>query len=271
MESYATLNGETRVIAIIGDPIAQVKSPAGVTRALNAKGRNAVVVPIHVTSAEVDAFIRGISLAKNCDGIIATVPHKFAAYKHCATATDRAHFLEAVNVLRRNAHGGWHGDQLDGEAFVSGIRTAGCKPEGSRALMVGAGGAGSAIALALLEAGVAELAIHDGDASRRDALVGRLQKRHGNKVRAGSVDPTGYTLVVNATPAGMRPDDPCPIEVNKLTREMFVGDVITAPAVTPLVEAARRLGCPTQVGGGMFAAVSALIVDFLLGDRQADL
>jgi shikimate dehydrogenase len=271
MESYSTLNGETRVIAIIGDPIAQVKSPAGVTQALNAKGRNAVVVPIHVTSADVDEFIRGVSLAKNFDGIIVTVPHKFAAYKHCATATDRAHFLEAVNTVRRNAHGGWHGDQLDGEAFVSGIRAAGCQPEGNCALMAGAGGAGSAIALALLEAGVAELAIHDGDASRRDTLIKRLQSRYSDKVRAGSADPTGYTLVVNATPAGMRPEDPYPIEVNKLTREMFVGDVITAPAITPLVEAARRLGCATQVGGGMFAAVSALMVGFLLEDRRADL
>lgn len=264
MESHMTLNGETRVIAIIGDPIAQVQSPAGVTQALQAKGRNAVVVPIHVTPADVDDFIRGVSPAKNFDGILVTVPHKFAAYAHCATATERAHFLGAVNTLRRNADGGWHGDQLDGEGFVGGIRAAGCKPEGRRALMAGVGGAGSAIALALLEAGVAELAIHDGDAGRREALVGRLRTRYGSKVRGGSADPTGYTLVVNATPAGMRPGDPFPIEADKLTPEMFVGDVITAPAVTPLVEAARRLGCSTQVGGGMFTAVAALIVDFLL-------
>jgi len=258
------LNGATRVIAIIGDPIAQVKSPAGVTQALNAKGRNAIVVPIHVTAQDVDAFIRGASLARNFDGMIATVPHKFAAYRHCASATDRAHFLGAVNTLRRNADGGWHGDQLDGEGFVTGIRAAGCDPRGRRALLAGAGGAGSAIALALLEAGVAELAIHDGDVARRDALVARLAARHGDKVGAGSADPTGHTLVVNATPAGMRAGDPLPVDANRLTADMFVGDVITAPAVTPLLEAARRLGCATQVGAGMFAAVSELMVDFLL-------
>ena len=271
MNSYATLNGETRVIAIIGDPIAQVKSPAGVTHALNAKGRNAVVVPIHVTSADVDGFIRGVSLAKNFDGMIATVPHKFAAYKHCATATERAHFLGAVNTLRRNADGSWHGDQLDGEGFVGGIRAAGCNPEGQRALMAGAGGAGSAIALALLEAGVAELGIHDDDVARREALVDRLQGRHGDKIHAGSSDPTGYTLVVNATPAGMRAGDPYPVRVDKLTQKMFAADVITAPAVTPLLEAARRLGCSTQVGAGMFTAVSALMVDFLLESGPSEL
>jgi shikimate dehydrogenase len=83
-------------------------------------------------------------------------------------------------------------------------------------------------------------------------------------VSAGSADPTGYTLLVNATPAGMRAGDPLPLQAERLTREMFVGDVITAPAVTPLLEAARRTGCATQVGGGMFAAVSALMVRFLL-------
>ncbi|MEO8752185.1 MAG: shikimate dehydrogenase [Casimicrobiaceae bacterium] len=258
------LNGETRVIAIVGDPIAQVKSPAGVTAALQAQGRNCIVVPIHVTVADLDEFIRGASRARNFDGIIVTVPHKFAAYGHCATATERAHFLGAVNTLRRNADGGWHGDQVDGEGFVAGIRTASCRPEGQRALVAGAGGAGSAIALALLDAGVEHLAIHDGDAGRRDALLGRLAARYGAKVSAGSADPAGYTLLVNATPAGMRAGDPLPLQAERLTREMFVGDVITAPAVTPLLEAARQIGCATQTGGGMFAAVSALMVCFLL-------
>ncbi len=266
MSGYETLNGETRVLAIIGDPIAQVKSPGGVTQLLNERGRNCVLVPIHVSPADMDGFIRGVSLARNVDGIIVTIPHKFSAYDHCATATERAHFLGAVNTMRRNADGTWHGDQLDGAGFVAGIRTAGCKPEGRRALMVGAGGAGSAIALALLDAGVEMLDIHDDDSGRRDALVGRLRTRYGEKVRAGSADPSGHTLVVNATPVGMRAGDPYPVQADKLTRDMFVGDVITAPAVTPLIEAARALGCGTQVGGGMFLAVRELIVDFLLAE-----
>jgi len=259
-----SLNGATRVITIIGDPIAQVKSPAGVTQALIDHGRNAIVVPIHVASADLAGFIEGASLARNLDGIIVTIPHKFDAYRHCATATERAHFLGAVNILRRNADGGWHGDQVDGEGFVAGIRAAGCRPEGQRALMAGAGGAGSAIALALLEAGVAELAIHDGDQARRDALIGRLRQRHGAKVRAGSADASGRGLVVNATPSGMREGDALPIDATTLDRSSFVGEVITAPAVTPLLEAARRLGCKTQTGGGMFAAVCERIIAFLL-------
>lgn len=268
MDEPFPLSGATRVIPIIGDPIAQVKSPGGVTHELNARGLNAVVVPMHVAAADVDAFIDGVSLAKNVDGIIVTIPHKFAAFAHCRTTTERASFLRSVNTLRRNPDGGWHGDAFDGEGFVAGIRGAGWRPGGG-ALLVGAGGAGSAIALALLEAGVAELAVHDGDANRRDALLERLRERSGARVQPGSDDPTGFTLVVNATPSGMRASDPAPVQIDKLRPAMFVGDVITLPAVTPLVEAARRAGCRTQVGGGMFAEVMRLMVEFLLARDAA--
>jgi shikimate dehydrogenase len=258
------INGATRLIPIIGDPIAQVKSPAGVTHALQQRGVNAVCVPVHVAADDVEAFINAAERVQNIDGIIVTVPHKFAAYRHCSSATDRAHLLGSVQILRRNADRTWHGDHLDGEGFVAGIRAAGCRPEGRRALLVGAGGAGSAIALALLDAGVATVAIHDTDARRRDALRAKLAPRYGNAITAGSSDPTGYTLLVNATPRGMQVGDPFPIEVAKLAAPMFVADVVTAPATTPLIEAARAAGCGVQVGAAMFEGVNERMVRFLL-------
>ncbi|MGR6808611.1 shikimate dehydrogenase family protein (plasmid) [Sphaerotilus natans] len=261
-----TLSGATRVIAILGDPIAQVKSPSGVTQRLIDRGVNAVVIPIHVTPADLAGFIHGLSLARNVDGLILTVPHKLETYRLCATATERAHFLEGVNVMRRNANGSWHGDHADGLGFVEAQRAEGCVIAGRRVLLVGAGGAGTAIAQAVLDAGAAELAIHDGDTLKRDGLIRRLRERHGERVRVGSTDPSGFDVIFNATPAGMRPGDALPVDVSRLTGEMFVGDVITAPAVTPLLEVARSLGCRTQVGAGMFAAVCERMVDFLLED-----
>ena len=270
MNSHSLLNGETRVFVIAGDPIAQVKSPAAMTAAMTALGRNCVLVPIQVAPADLGRFMEGAAAARNLDGIVATVPHKFAAYAHCATATERAHFLRSVNMLRRNPDATWHGDMSDGEGFVAGIRAGGCDPAGRRALLVGAGGAGSAIALALLQAGVAELAVHDLDKARRDALIARLRRRGGGAtVRNGSDDPTGCTLVVNATPVGMRAGDPYPLKVEQLAAGMFVAEVITAPAVTPLLEAARRLGCPTRTGGDMYDAQLALMRDFLLAGAQS--
>lgn len=262
--SAATLSGATRVVAIFGDPIAQVKSPAGVTRALNQAGRNCVVIPVHVACADLDAFLRGVTVARNFDGLIATVPHKFAAYTYCASTSERARLLCAVNVMRRNPDHTWHGDMLDGCGFVDGIRTAGCEPRGARALLVGAGGAGSAIALALLDAGVAQLAIHDDAPLRRDALRARLDARFPGRTCQGSPDPTGFDLVVNATPSGMRAGDPVPVDAARLTPNMFVAEVITAPAMTPLLAAARQAGCNTATGGCMFDAVARLMVGFLL-------
>ena len=258
------LDGATRLHVILGDPIAQVKSPDGVTRAFAARGLNAVLVPVHVAPDAVAGFVRGASLARNLDGIIVTVPHKFAAASLCDTLTDRARFLGAVNVMRRNPDGGWHGDMTDGEAHVASLRAGGCEPAGRRALLVGSGGAGTAIALALHEAGVAELAIHDADAARRDRLIGRLAGRGGAPVVAGGDDPAGYGLVVNATPAGMRPDDPLPVRAERLSPDAFVSDVVTMPEVTPLLAAARARGCGTRTGIGMFEAVRDRMVEFLL-------
>jgi len=258
-------DGATRLIPIIGDPIAQVKSPAGMTAALHARGVNAYVMPLHVGAAAFDACLDGLSLARNVDAVVATVPHKFAAFRHAATATPRATLLGAANVLRRNQNGTWHADMIDGIAFVAALRGAGCDPAGQRALLVGAGGAGAAIALALLDSGVATLAIHDADMSRRDALLGRLAPHGAGRLMAGSSDPTGFDIIANATPTGMRADDTPPVQTAHLTSAMTVGDVITVPEVTKLLDAARAIGCATSTGVDMFIAGRDLIIAFMLG------
>lgn len=260
------LTGATRVHFIVGDPIAQVKSPAGVTGAYLARGHNAMVMPAHVAPDDLAGWTKGVSLAKNVDGIIVTVPHKFACYELCSTASDRAAFLHAVNTMRRNADGSWHGDMFDGLGFVSAMLDNGCQPEGKKCLLVGAGGAGSAIAYALVMAGVSQLAIHDEDTARRTTLVDRLAALDKCPVAHGSADAAGFDIVLNATPVGMKKSDPFPVNVDKITADMFVGCVITAPAITPLIAAARARGCGTMTGADMFERVRDLMVHFLLGD-----
>lgn len=258
------VNGATRVHVIVGDPIAQVQSPGGLTKAFAAIGHNAVLVPVHVSPADLPDLFKSINRVQNLDGIIATIPHKFACYEFCSSASERARFLGAVNIMRRAPDGGWFGDMLDGLGFVGAIRAKSCKPEGMRALLAGAGGAGSAIAYALIEAGVRDLAIHDTDPKRRDALIGRLAAKLKTPVLAGLDDPTGFDIIANASPAGMKIDDPYPIDATCLKPDMFVGCVITSPAVSPIVQAARRIGCKTSVGGDMYAAAEQIMLDFLL-------
>jgi len=260
------LDGETRLHLIIGDPIAQVKSPAGFTQEFASGGHNAILVPAHVAAEELHSFMEGIHHLRNLDGMLVTVPHKLAAVDYCSSLTDRAEFLRAVNAIRRNPDGSWHGEMTDGAAFVDAIRAAGCKPEGLRALLIGAGGAGSAIGAALIDAGVVELAIHDIDQGRRDTLLDRFSTRYRTTtLRTGSPDPSGFDLVANASTAGLRVNDPLPIMIDRLERGTFVGDVQTVPAVSRLIEAARRIGCPTQMGLGMYAANQGRLCRFLLG------
>lgn len=260
-----TLNGATRVHFIVGDPIAQVKSPGGVTQAFQERGLDAMLMPAHVAPADLRTWCDGVSAAKNVDGIVVTVPHKFASFDLCATTSDRAAFLHTVNTMRRNEAGQWHGDMFDGLGFVQAMLDKGCNPEGRKVLLVGAGGAGSAIAHALVMAGARELAIHDADDVRRTTLIERLSSLRKGLVRCGSSDPTGFDIALNASPAGMKEGDPLPIQAELLTATTFVGCVITAPAITPLVAAARAKGCSTMTGADMFGRVRDLMVDFLAG------
>jgi shikimate dehydrogenase len=261
LDSYS---GATRVIFIAGDPIAQVKSPAGVTRALRARGADVIVVPAQVAPADLGAFFALAERLPNVDGIIVTVPHKLAALSLCSAATARARSIGALNVARRGPDGRWFGDMCDGEGYVAGLRRVGCEPRGRRALLVGAGGAGSAIAHALIDADVASLALHEADPVRREALAARLRAYGPVRPSVGSTDPQGFDLVVNATPMGMRPGDPLPVDAASLAPGTFVGDVVTVPEVTPLIEAARGRGCPTMTGLGMFEAVCERMVAFYL-------
>ncbi|WP_439498154.1 shikimate dehydrogenase family protein [Bosea sp. (in: a-proteobacteria)] len=257
-------SGATRVYFIIGHPIAQVKSPYGMTRLLEENGKDAIMVPIDILPADVPGFVELAGRMPNCDGICITVPHKFAVVPHCRTMSKTTELLGSANVMRRNADGSWHGDMFDGPGHVGAMLKNGAQLEGKRALLIGAGGAGSAIGLALLDAGLRELAIHDADASRRDALIGKLAQAHPGKVAIGSPDPSGFDSVSNATPAGMKEGDPLPIEIGKLAPSTFVSDVVTKPALPPLIEAARRLGCPNSTGIEMFEAETSLMLNFWL-------
>lgn len=262
-------SGATRIFPVVGDPIAQVKSPYGVTKAFEERGADALCYPMQVAPADFADFMQLMRRTKNCDGIIITVPHKFTAHDLCDTVSERARFLRSVNTIRRAADGRLHGDMFDGLGFVEACRANGADFAGKRALLVGCGGAGTAIAHAVAEAGVAELALADTDEARRDDLVGRLSAA-GFKVRGANADPAGFGIVMNATPLGMRAGDPLPIEVARVDAGAFVGDVVTKPEVPPLIEAARARGLGTSAGVDMFVKVRDLMIEFLLAPADGN-
>ncbi|WP_250035280.1 shikimate dehydrogenase family protein [Paractinoplanes maris] len=261
---FDRLSGATRLFPIIGDPIRYVESPVRLSRTFEERGSDGICVPMQVPADDLDAVMAGLTAARNVDGILVTMPHKFTPFAHCATSSERARRLGVVSVIRRNPDRTWHGDMLDGLAFVKAQKDHGARPEGARVLLVGAGGAGSAIAIALLEAGVSDLVIHDADQSRVTSLLELVDDLGHGRANAGPPDPTGCDLVCNATPLGMADGDPLPVDPALLTSSMFVGDVIAGHGLTPFLAAARAAGCRTADGGHMVEAAQDVMADFLL-------
>ena len=258
------LNGATRVYPIVGDPIAQVKSPAGVTRGFAERGVNAVCIPLHVAPAAFAQFAEGVAQMLNVDGLIMTVPHKFAGYGICASATDRA------RCARRSQRAAPQSRRHMARRYAGrpGVRSGAAqrrRPARSRPRPSGwRRGRRQRHRLGAHRSGVRELVIYDSDPARVEALVHRISGR-GAAVRAGPADPAEFDMVCNATPSGMREDDPVPVLTERLRPSMVVGDVITVPEVTPLLHAALAAGCRVATGTAMFRLVQPLIIDFLLG------
>jgi shikimate dehydrogenase len=263
VESLRGISGATRLVFVIGHPIRQIKSPPSVTASLRNLGMDTVVVPAHVLPVDLDAFIAGASLLENLDGLIITVPHKFAARGKCEEVSESSDFLGSVNVMRRRLDRRWYGDMLDGLGFVGGLVQRGYAFAGKRALLVGAGGAGSAVAFELLTAGLNELALFDQSVERVETLRSKLRRTFPGKVIPGSDNPAGFDLVVNATPVGMGDGQGTPVDVTAIKSSMIVADLVTVPEVTPLLAAARAIGCRTQTGVEMYEAQLGYIVDFL--------
>jgi shikimate dehydrogenase len=259
------LDGATRLYPIIGDPVKYAESPVRLTETGSNRGHNGLCIPMHVRKEDLDVVMPALTALANVDGILVTMPHKSDAFAFCTTSSERAGKLGVVSVMRREPDGTWYGDTLDRLALVKAQTDHGAHIEGARALLIGAGSAGSQIALALVDAGVRELVIHDANQSSVSALVELLAGLGNSRVISGPPDPAGCDLVFNATPMGMEDGDPLPVDTALLTPSMFVGDVIAGHGVTPFIKAAQNAGCTVATGVHMVEAAQDLMADFMLG------
>lgn len=241
------VDGSTQILGIVGDPIRQVRAPEVWSALFRANGFNAICVPFHVKPAELEVFLAGLRTVQNVMGLIVTIPHKPAAVHHVDALTDRAQRVQSVNLMRREADGRWTGDIVDGVGFVKGLLSRGQRVEGRRALVVGSGGVGTAIAFAIAEAKAASVHVADIIADRANNLARRLEAA-GTPSGTATASAKGFDLVVNASPIGMKADDPLPIDCTNLASDAVVGDVVVHPQITPLLAEARRRGCHVQPG-----------------------
>jgi shikimate dehydrogenase len=267
-DEASLVNGSTRLYGIVGHPIAQVRSPEVMTARLQQAGHNAVLVAMHVLPDRFTETLRGIMQLQNLDGLIFTVPYKVRATELATTLLPNAQRVGGINALRREANGSWSGDIFDGIGLVRGLAAQGFDVAGSRVKMLGAGGAGSAVAVALAEAGVAALAISDVDPGRAELLARRIAGHFpGCKVESttDAAKVGDCTLLINCSPVGMKAGEGMPAPFGRFDPNLMVVDVIMKPAVTPLAEHARACGCRVMNGVPMLDNQAQAVLEFFTG------
>lgn len=257
------ITGTTRLYAVVGDPVEQVQAPAMLNELFARVQADAVLVPVRASARDLAAVMAGLMRIGNLDGILVTVPHKLEVCRLADELSPAAELAGAANALRRDGAGRWLADNFDGVGFVRGLESAGHSPRGKRVSLVGAGGAGAAIAVALLAAGVAHLHVCDRAPGRLTSLLDRAGRRWPGLVSGGdSPRLAGVDIAVNATPLGLRPDDPLPFQPASLPPGCLVAEIIMKPAETSLLATAAASGFPVHRGRHMLHEQLGCYVDF---------
>ena len=240
--------GTTRFYTMIGTPIIQVRSPLNYNRYFAEHGIDAVMIAMDVPGDQVKAHFEHMRTLPNFGGSIATIPHKQAAADCMDEMSQRARDLAAVNVVRVE-NGRLIGDMVDGLGFMVAAKANGLEVRGRRAAIIGGGVTGAAIALALAEAGAAEIVIKEILAERHGFLAHLLRNNCPQiKISFELTDLREFDIAVNATPVGMNDDPHVPFPTETLSSPTLVADVVTNPKVTPWLAAGLAKGCGVQYG-----------------------
>ncbi len=255
------ISGKTRLFAIVGHPIEQVKSPEMITAEMTGRGHDAILFPLHVLPDAFDAVLPQVMRIHNLDGLVFTIPYKARACALADLLLPQARTIGAINALARGRDGRWRGEIFDGLGCVEAFRRRGIAFRGKRVQLLGAGGAGSAIAAAVAAEGPASLAIHDVDGARAAAIAATLA-RNGAAASAGAPSLDGIDILINASPVGMLDDARLPIAIERLPQALIVFDAIVKPERTPLLKLAERDGCIAFGGREMMRGQIARMVDF---------
>jgi shikimate dehydrogenase len=256
----STINGETRVTGLIGDPIGHTRSPAILNAAFAAAGLNWVYVAFPAPrghGADAVRAARSLGLA----GLTVTMPHKADAAWACDDLSPEATALGVANVVTVHDDGRISGASTDGLGLVRAVRDEGWDPAGQRALVLGAGGAARAITLALGNEG-AEVTVAARQHDAAAMAAGLLRGARATTIDA--VDPGDYDLVIQATPVGMKGEAPL-VDPDRLNSAQLLVDTIYHPMETPLLAAARARGVPCTNGLGMLVHQAALAFELWTG------
>lgn len=258
------ISGRTRWSALLGNPITQALTPQLLNAELARESVDGVMIAMQVAPGGLAAVIGALRVIDNLCGAVVTMPCKrevvplLDAYSASVAASG------ACNIVHRGPDGQLTGHMTDGEAMGQAIETAGLPVGGRDVLLVGAGGAATAIALDLAARGAASITVRARTAGQASALVDRVSRFMPGVARAEGAHQR-HDVVVNATPLGMRAGDAPPVEPTTLVGVALVADVVIASADTPLISMARAAGCQVVSGDQMLAAQIERMAQIIFG------
>lgn len=230
------IRASSRLLAVLGDPVAHSLSPALHNAAIGALGLDAVYVALHVPAARLAPVLPALA-ALGCAGNV-TVPHKEAVERYLSRKTDLCARTGACNTFWTE-QGDLVGDNTDVAGVQAGLAALDAA-SAARWLLLGTGGTARAVAVAAAEAG-AELLVRSRDAGRAAAFV-EWARSAGATARAAR-EGDRADVVVNATPVGLRRGDRLPIEPRAVPGVAAALDMVYAPGETRWVRAMREAGC----------------------------
>jgi shikimate dehydrogenase len=266
-DAQVSIGGSTDVYFILGDPVAQVLAPALFNPLFIRFGIDAVIVPVQVVPADLNVFVKSAFLGRNIKGMWITIPHKTPVMDMLDHCSALGRLAGAVNAIRRNPDGALEGGLFDGEGFVASLDYFNIGYAAKRVLILGAGGAAAAIGASLALAGgsraAAEIAFFDPTVGKAAETAARIANGAATRVHAvGSSDPSGFDLVVNASPLGLTLGDPMPCAVDRMAPSAALVDIVMKNQPTPLIQAARARGLVAQPGFEMLIHQAHLYLDF---------
>ena len=261
------IDGTTRVFGVISHPADHVRAPMVFNPYFAESNLRHVMVPIDVPPCKLEVVIAGLRAIPNFGGLAVTIPHKMALAGLCDTLGTAAQLSGAVNAVRFNDNGSMHGDNFDGAGFVAGCRGNGLDVSGKDILLLGAGGAARAIAVALCEAGVSRLHVANRSCEKAKDLVKLLAQKTGFSA-AAAVSLTNCVgsdvdIIINCTSLGLNVGDPLPLELNYVRADTVIADIIMVPAETKWLTSAKDAGLRVHYGRHMLDYQMSLIGKFI--------
>lgn len=252
--------------AVIGDPIAQSKSPDMHQAWYEEMGVDAAYIPVHVKPENLEQAVDSFKLL-GASGWNVTIPHKQTIIPFLDELDELAKKMGAVNTVVRQADGKLKGYNTDGPGFVRSLEEAvGTAHRNEALLLIGAGGAARGIAFALQQAGYRNITIANRTLANAQAIVEEMGAGQAITMAQAEEQLDTYKIFVQTTPAGMSTGNfDLPFSLDKFPEGAIAADIVYNPLMTPFLLAAEQKGAKIVNGLGMFVHQGAIAYEHWLG------